>query len=55
MRFVDAEEPRVNGNVIGEIQVGGADTARQCSAERSLQTTGAKGQHRFRIGKEESR
>src|SRR5438876_6646917 len=55
VRFIDAEKPRVNRNVIGKIQVGSADAARQCSAERSLQTARAKGQHRFRIGKEKSR
>ena len=55
MGFRDAEETAGNGQVVWEIQIGGADTAGQSAAERSLQTAGAEGQERLGVGEKETR
>src|SRR5438046_9764209 len=54
MRFAGGQEPALQRKVIREVEVGGADTAREGAAKGSLQPAGAKGQQRFRIGEEEA-
>ena len=49
VRFVHAKKPPAHGNVVGKIQIRGADTARQRSSQRRLQAARAKWQQRFRI------
>ena len=54
MRLVHAEESRADRNIVGKIQVRGADAAGKRAAQRSLQAAGAEGQEGFRIGEEET-
>ncbi len=55
MRFTGAEETPAHRQIVRKIQIGGADTAGQSSAERSLQTAGPKGQERFGVREKEPR
>src|SRR5437660_939025 len=54
MRFAGGQEPALQRKVIREVEVGGADTAREGAAKGSLQPAGTEGEQRFRIGEEEA-
>src|SRR2546427_13226464 len=55
VRLVLVEKVSVDGNIVGKIQIRGADAARQCSSEGGLQAARPERQQRFRIREEEPR